>query len=171
MSGFESLRQWMYPREYRIAPYPESSTLSEFKDIQKTLVSLLEEQSMEPENSSIDPDFLKKQHKLLADTATAIWRAERKMMDSETGRPHNDMRIPHRHVTSAMDTLKEGGVDVIDHTGQPYDNGLALKVLTFQPLPDIKKEEIIETIKPTIYFGDEMIQRGEVIVGRPSETQ
>jgi hypothetical protein len=44
---------------------------------------------------------------------------------------------------------------------------MSLKVLCFQPTPGLRRERVIETIKPTIYFKGKTIQMGEVIVGKP----
>jgi hypothetical protein len=39
--------------------------------------------------------------------------------------------------------------------------------MSFQPTVGLTRDMIIETIKPTIYFKDNLVQTGEVIVGTP----
>jgi hypothetical protein len=39
-----------------------------------------------------------------------------------------------------------------------------LTVITTQPTAGIAKERVIETIKPTIYWNETIIQTGEVVI-------
>ena len=70
---------------------------------------------------------------------------------------------------STSDALRQGGIDIKDHTGEKYDGGMALHVITFQPAPGLSHEQVIETIKPTIYRENKIVQMGEVIVGVPEK--
>jgi hypothetical protein len=65
------------------------------------------------------------------------------------------------------DALKENGLEIQDHTGDPYDSGQSLKAPAFEPTPGLKEETVIDTIKPSIYLDGKMIQMGEVVVGIP----
>ena len=44
------------------------------------------------------------------------------------------------------------GLEIKDHTGDAFDYGLPLKVVTSQPTLGLTKESVLETIKPTIYW-------------------
>ena len=55
-----------------------------------------------------------------------------------------------------------------DHTGEIFDYGLPLNVVTTQPSPGITKERVLETLKPTIYWQEQMIQMGEVVIATPA---
>jgi hypothetical protein len=57
---------------------------------------------------------------------------------------------------------------VKDHTGDVFDYGMPLKVVTTQPSPGINKERVTETIKPTIYWQNKIIQMGEVVIATPA---
>jgi hypothetical protein len=61
----------------------------------------------------------------------------------------------------------QAGVEIHDHADEPYDGGMAVEVLTFQPCPELGQQRIIETLRPTVYRNGRMIQRGQVIVGQP----
>jgi hypothetical protein len=74
-----------------------------------------------------------------------------------------------RHVEAAHDVFAQRGVEIRDPTGDKYVPGMALSVLAFQPTPGLLHEKIIETIKPTILYRDQILQRGDVIVGTPEE--
>jgi hypothetical protein len=107
---------------------------------------------------------------LLADVCTGLWRLRQRMVD-ENGRPLDEMRRAYRHFESIWDALSQSGFEIHDHTGEPVPEGgvYALKVLVYQPMPELVRDKVIETIKPSIYYRNEAIQMGEVIVGTPEQ--
>ncbi len=92
------------------------------------------------------------------------WRLKKKMTDSKSGEPLTEMNRAYRHLESVLLTLEKEGVEIQDHDGQPFDAGLSIKVLAYQPTPNIEKEYVLETIKPSIYLKGDRILMGEVIV-------
>ena len=78
-----------------------------------------------------------------------------------------EMRRAYRSFEAAWDTLLSAGVDVQEHTGSPFNSGLLLHVLAFQSTPGLEQETVLETIRPTVYYKQQLIQPGEVIVGTP----
>jgi hypothetical protein len=104
---------------------------------------------------------------LLATVATNTWRALQKIIDVETSEPKPEMKRIHRHIESISEALREFGVETVDHTGQRYDTGSALKVITSEKRVGLNREEIIETLKPTVRFKGRLLQQGEVVVGEP----
>lgn len=105
--------------------------------------------------------------KSLAAIATNAWRAKVKMVDPETGETKEEMRRVYRHIEAVFESLTSVGVETIDPTGRAYDSGMAMKVISFEQTPGLSKEEIKETIKPSVSFQGRLIQMGEVIVGTP----
>ena len=106
--------------------------------------------------------------RLLADIVNGLWRLKNKMVDEETSEPLDEMRKAFRHFESIRDALKSAGVNINEHEkNSPFDSGLALNVLSFQPMSGLNREIIIETIKPSIFYKDRPIQTGQVIVGTP----
>lgn len=114
----------------------------------------------------LDPELLK----ILASIATNAWRAERRIVDPDTNEPKGDMKLLYRDVNAIRKALELLGVKTIDPTGRAYDSGMALKVISFEPTQGWSKEEIKETIKPSVTWQDHLIQMGEVIVGTPQTT-
>ena len=96
-----------------------------------------------------------------------MWRAKTKLDAEPQAELPAELRNLPRHVRAAWDALAAGEVQVDDPTGQRYVPGMAVNVLTFQPLDGLGCEMIHETIKPSVYFNDVLIQRADVIVGRP----
>jgi hypothetical protein len=103
----------------------------------------------------------------LAHIATNAWRAKNKLVDPETGEAKEEMKRVYRHIEAIFETLKQIDVKTIDPVGRAYDSGMALKVVSFEQTPGLSKEEIKETIKPSVAWQGRLIQMGEVIVGTP----
>jgi hypothetical protein len=103
----------------------------------------------------------------LGGLATQVWRARSRIIDPATGEPREEMKRVHRHVEGALDVLKQMGLTMNDWVNQPYDAGLPVKVLTFQPTPGLSRDTILEAVRPTVIWKDRLLQLGEVIVGIP----
>jgi hypothetical protein len=162
MSFFSVIRQLRFPREFRIAPSPWPANLEEL------LLRLFDEMTRsKPQEQIWDQQLLP----FLADIGTGLWRLRHKMVKPGTNQPLVEMQRPFRHLESVWDALIQAGVDIQDHTDKPFDPGMSLKVISYQPMPGLGRERVIETIKPTIYFKGKMIQMGEVIVGRPQKDE
>lgn len=102
----------------------------------------------------------------MADIATNAWKAKGKMLDA-SGEVREEMKRVFRHIEGVLESLRELGLDVKDHTGDIFDYGLPLKLVTTQPTPGITREMVVETIRPTIYWERQMIQAGEVVIATP----
>lgn len=160
---FQWLRQLQYPKEFRIAR--PSVSAAELQNALQTVIEALNETHGAPfptvpgkgDSPAITPAQL-------AELATGLWRLREGMLRVEP----NEGRPASRHLEAIWDLLMQAGFEIQDHTRSPYDPGLSLKVLAFQPTPGLARETVIETIKPTIYWNDERIQMGEVIVGTPA---
>ncbi len=118
-------------------------------------------------NSDVIPPSLVQ---ALSTIATNTWRARHRIMNSDNGDAKEDMKRVVRHIDAVFDALSQIGVEVRDMQGRPYDAGMALKVISFEPTPGLSQEEVSETIKPTITWEGKLIQMGEVIVGIPQVT-
>lgn len=103
--------------------------------------------------------------------ATQVWRARVRIIDPETGEPREEMRRIHRHVEGAFEAFSQLGLTINDWVNQPYDAGLPVKVLTFQPTPDLQRDTVLEAVRPTVIWKDRLLQMGEVIVGTPQNTE
>jgi hypothetical protein len=103
--------------------------------------------------------------------ATQVWRARSRIIDPETGEPREEMRRIHRHIEGAFESLSQIGLTINDWVNQPYDPGLPVKVLTFQPTPDLQRDIVLEAVRPTVIWKDRLLQMGEVIVGIPENAE
>jgi len=66
------------------------------------------------------------------------------------------------------DIFKKQEIEICEHTGVAYNDGLSLKVLHIEEIDGLPegKMQIIETIKPSVYLKGKVIFLGEVIVGK-----
>ncbi len=103
--------------------------------------------------------------------ATHVWRTKGKLVDAQTGEPREDTRRAYRHIEAAMETFAQMNLTMNDWVNQPYDPGLPVKVLMFQPTPGITRDTVVEAVRPTVIWKDQLLQLGEVVVGIPANTE
>lgn len=109
--------------------------------------------------------------KTFATIATQLWKAKSKMLDDATGEAFEESKSIYRHVEVSLRNLEDLGIEIKDHTDEPFDYGLPLKVVTTQPTPGLLKETVVETLRPTIYWKKSIIQMGEVVIATPMPNQ
>lgn len=123
----------------------------------------------------------KKLLKLFSTVATYVWRIKNQILDTETKDPKesiDDRGVAKlaRYIASLDGALEDVGVQVVsDYDGKPHDEGDAVKVISYEDRADLKRDEYIETLLPTVRWTNEqgqikLLQQAEVVVGRPIET-
>lgn len=159
----EDLKQWLlYPQEFRISAR-KSIELSESLE---ALADLAENAGASPQMKSKTEEELLD---MVADVGTLVWRIQHRL--DATGELSKPLQKLSRDVERTWDALTQGGIEIKDHTGGDYEGGMALRVITSQPVSGLARRQIIETLKPTIYHRNRIIQMGEVVVGVPEETE
>jgi hypothetical protein len=104
---------------------------------------------------------------MLAEVATNAWKAKMRLDTRVDNESHQDHKRLIRNIDGILSSLQEFGVRVKDHTGETYDYGQALKVVAAQPTDGIQREVVAETIRPSVFWHDALIQRGEVVIATP----
>lgn len=125
----------------------------------------------EAANPESKPLLLQVKSDFWIDIASAAWKLRQKVIDPITREPKEEMRSLLRYVDAIWDSLSQVGLEIQDHTNQPFDSGQSLEVLAFQPTPGILRETVLETVKPTIYLKELRLQMGQVIVATPQEAR
>ena len=140
----------------------------------KDLRTFFLSQSHDPRNDTPDPPKeatplapIHLDQSFLTDLGCAAWKLRQKIFDPDTKEPKAEVRHLARHVMVIWDRLAEVGLEIQDHTGNPFDSGQSLEVLAFQPTKEVLQETVIETVRPTIYIAGRQILKGQVIVGTP----
>ncbi|NOX51307.1 MAG: hypothetical protein GXP16_12355 [Gammaproteobacteria bacterium] len=100
---------------------------------------------------------------LLLDVLIGLWRIDAAVDKSAVGQRVAD-------ISSRLETkFGQAGYVVQDKTGQFYDPGMPLKVLTSIPKPGLSRPTILETISPTLLLNGKILKAGEVVVGVPAK--
>lgn len=154
----ESLRQLSYPKSFRI----DDRGWPDLSELLASLSNLLDSRAKQPVTDDNKQGELLK---LVGEIGTIVWRLQ-KRATAEVEAPEKIKRVS-RDIESASDILSQGDIEIRDHTGQIYDGGMGLRVIAYQPMPELSRAKIIETIRPTIYYKNKIIRIGEVIVGTP----
>lgn len=103
----------------------------------------------------------------LAAIATDAWLANKKMVNPTTGEPHESMARVYKNIERIMRHLEDMSFKICDHTGKPYDDGQPMKVVTSVPRSDATRKYVLETLKPTVYWNEQIIQHGEIEIAVP----
>lgn len=159
MSNFRQwARQRRFPPEFRI-PEPLDQAATAARE---------PEPSPEPEPLAAQSDL---DDRTVADIATNMWRVLKRFSTNGDGEVPKAQRMATKNLTAMSDRLSDAGVRVQDHDGIPWDPGLSLKAIAYEPRPNLERETVVETVRPTVYRGGQCIQFGHVIVGVPEKGQ
>ena len=116
--------------------------------------------------ATIPTDYLK----TLVSIATNTWRAKNKMKDSATGEVREDMKRVDRHIEAIHRSLAEVGIVIRDHTGDVYDEGQPMKVVASKPTPGLDRKRVSETLLPSVFWNNRLVQNGEIEISTPATT-
>ena len=166
-------RQWKHPQEFRIAPErlnaDQRERIAGHLAVLDTALADLATAQADARRSAASARTPAQEFDTarLAEAATGVWKAERKL-ERQDEAPGKASRQISRSVRTARQALQEGiELTIQDHDGDDYDSGLSLKVLSFEDDPALTREVVLETFLPSVYFRGRLIQMGEVVVGRP----
>jgi hypothetical protein len=160
LSSFrQRARQRRFPPEFRIPVPPDQPSPVAPPEPVPALAA-----PPEPSPSDLDDQAV-------ADIATNMWRVLKRFSDNGSGEVTKAQRMATRNLTAMSERLSEAGVRVQDHDGMAWDPGMSLKAIAYEPRPNIDRETVVETVRPTVYRGGQCIQFGHVIVGVPEKGQ
>ena len=144
------------------AEWPGKQTL-------ETVALILTAKPMRKEQASAEPGVPTDYLKALVSIATNAWRAKTKMVDSTTGEVREEMKRVDRHIEAIYRNLAEVGIVIRDHTGDAYDEGQPMKVVASKPTPGLDKKRVSETLLPSIFWNNRLVQNGEIEIATPSD--
>lgn len=113
---------------------------------------------------------------LVSSLAIEIWRLEKRIDKAKDDIAKDENTV----ITSIADQIqrlkdifKKQEIEINEHTGTAYNDGLSLKVLHIEEMDGLPKGkmQIIETVKPSVYLKGKVIFPGEVIVGKAKENK
>ncbi|MFI0405961.1 hypothetical protein [Actinomadura sp. 3N508] len=147
-----ALRQWRHPPEFRISAsaWPADA----LAELARAIAAHPADGVQAPVPELPDGS--------LAELATSLWR-----LRARIERMDDPPRPVVRHLESAWDVLAGTGITIRDHVGEPFDPGLAMSVVAYEPTPGLAREQITEALRPGVYLDGRAVQMAEVIVGTP----
>ena len=101
--------------------------------------------------------------------AIEVWRLEKRVTQSKSSsRDNEESSLLQDQLQRIKDVLAKQEIEIQESTGTAYNDGMSLKVLHIEEVDSLPKGtmQIVETVKPTIYFKGEVICHGEIIVGK-----
>ena len=112
------------------------------------------------------------QNSLIAVT-NQVWRIASAIIDPDSKETKNELSAQEiKKVGNSLESIKETlgslGIKIIDRLGEPFNAGLPDQVVTEEVQEGLSKEQIIRTIRPTIFRHQTLVQRGEIDVAVPA---
>jgi hypothetical protein len=153
------LRQIWIPKEFRL---PEPQFTKEQLDLLEELIQMIGPKISRA--ASATKDERAKMVDFLVDLGTGIWRVRRKI--DGLSRMPREIRDALYSLESMWVAMSADGVEIADHIGTNPSNREA-KVVEVREIQGLTREQVVDAIKPTIILKGEIVQMGEVIVGRP----
>jgi hypothetical protein len=107
----------------------------------------------------------------MIDVAIEVWRLQDRIDKLQLATGRQDPSIAFS-IDKIKHVLREIGIEAREYTGQTYNEGMSLDVLTF----DYQVEEkpinriVQETVSPAIYFDGRLHKMAQVIVGKADDT-
>lgn len=152
------LRQLRYPPEFRIEAVSVSPELTtSVHELLNRLQALF----------TVTPKEDEKLLTIVAELATGLWRVRNRVRTLPEG--DESIRRLKRVMEAVWEAMEANNVKVQEHTGEDYDEGMALEVLDVQTNPSLARAKVVETVKPSIFVNGRLVQWGIVIIGKPPE--
>lgn len=105
----------------------------------------------------------------LATIGTNVWRLRQRVDVATRSGVGEEVAKMHRNIDGIWDALTDLGVEIKDRLNEQFDYGMPEKVICVEPRPGLGRETVVETLRPTIYVKRQIIQQGEIVVGKPIE--
>jgi hypothetical protein len=151
------------PFDYPKVDYPNVK-----ETLETVAVVMSARHATRPQQPPTDSSAIEIDKKALAAIATSVWKAKSRLHDAGTAEGGGVLSGIHGDINRIWNALVDGlGLEIKDYTGEAFDYGLPLQVVTSQPTQGITKERVIETIKPTIRWRNKTIQMGAVVIATP----
>lgn len=100
----------------------------------------------------------------LAEMATDIWRMEKKIAALRTNLQEPQVKAFENSVARLKRVLSKCEIEILDYSGQKYNEGLNVDILSVEKDPAVENPLIMEMVEPAVFFQGTIIKRGKVII-------
>lgn len=108
--------------------------------------------------------------RMLVAVATNVWRARNEMITLQTVQFSEELKQLETQIEAIYLSLTEFGIVVHDHTGNEYDESQQLLVHNTKPTPGLDTNRVCETLLPSVYWNNRLLQIGEVNIATPMDS-
>ena len=157
------VRQWWTPAEFRL---PEPEFTREQLDLLEELIQLIVPNISRAAN--VTRDGRTQMASFLVDLGTGIWRVRRKI--EGISRMPREIRDALFSLESMWMSMSDGGVEIVDHIGT-IPSAREAKIVETREMQGLVREQVIDAVKPTILLRGDVIQLGEVVMGKPAASE
>ena len=124
-----------------------------------------------PKDAAVAEKLRKIDLSSVIDVAIEVWRLQDRVNRLQTAAGRKDASIAFS-IDKIQHVLRQIGIETREYTGQTYNEGMSLDVLTFDyPAEEKPINRIVqETVSPAIFFDGTLHKMAQVIVGKADGT-
>ncbi len=100
----------------------------------------------------------------IVELAIEVWRINNRIMKAGSGLTDIQRRGLESSLQKFLKFLDKYNIKIVDHTGEKYNEGMNVDVLSFEKDENIKTPLVKETVEPSIICKGHVIKKGKIIV-------
>jgi hypothetical protein len=100
----------------------------------------------------------------IVELAVEVWRINNRLIKAGDGLSDTQKRGLESSLQKFIKFLDRFNVKFIDHTGQKYNEGMSVEVLSFENDQTAKYPFIKETVEPSVVCDGMVVKKGKVVV-------
>lgn len=116
-------------------------------------------QSVLPHSLTISPSTQE-----ITDLAIELWRLEKRLSKIQDKISDTESKALQNSTQKLKRYIQQNDIEINDYTGQAYNDGMNLDILSSEKDPDLKQSIIFETHEPAITHKGILIRKAKVII-------
>lgn len=100
----------------------------------------------------------------IADLAIELWRLDKRLIKIENKLSADENKALHNSVDKIKRFVQRSDIEVTDYTGQTYNEGMNLDILSSEKDPELKQSIIYGTHEPAVTHKGILLRKAKVII-------
>jgi len=100
----------------------------------------------------------------IAGLAIELWRLDKRLFKIEEKLSDNENKSLRNSVEKIRRFIQRNDIEVTDYTGQVYNDGMNLDILSSEKDPELKRSVIYETHEPAVTYKGVLLRKAKVII-------
>ncbi len=115
---------------------------------------------------AVAPKFVDMSHKVsdLVELGVEMWRMEQRAMKCLAGLPENQQIGLHNSLQKLKKYLTKCDIEIIDYTGQKFNEGFNLDVLSIEKNTEGSQSTVKETLEPTVMYKGQVVRKAKIVL-------